>query len=335
MNKKLIAIIVVGSTLICSSALACSRLLWVNDKATVVGRTMDLYMSDRARVLVLPRGIVRGGGDGMLSWKSKYASVSLTALDNAVSDGLNEKGLVANLLYLHGSSYETRDSRPGVSNMIWAQWLLDNFATVVEAVQAMRSIQIVPTQVGGRDWPVHISIADSNGDSAIFEFVNGKLIIDHGPQTLVMTNEPSLEIQLKNLKRYRLFGGKLAMPGDIDPLSRFVRARSYLKTLPRPTSEEDAIAGAYSVARNVSVPFGAHDTSGGDSTDTWPTLWASVADTTHRVYYFQSTRSPNVFWLDLGKVNLIEGAPVLDVDAYDTSLSGDVTNRLQPARIKI
>jgi penicillin V acylase-like amidase (Ntn superfamily) len=334
-DKKLLIVAALSSTLLSNNTFACSRLLWNNDQAVVVARTMDLYMNDKARIAVFPRGITRGGGDGMLSWSSKYGSVSATALDAAVSDGLNEKGLSVNLLYLHDTKYEPRDKRPGVSNMLWAQWILDNFSDVTEAIEGTKNIQIVSSRVSGRDWPLHMSVADSKGDSAIFEFINGKLHIIRGPQSAVMTNEPPLDVQIKNLKRYRLFGGKLTMPGDIDPLSRFVRASSYLKTLPKPTSILDAVAGAYSVARNISVPFGAQDTSGGNSADTWPTLWSSVADTTHGTYYFQSTRSPNVFWVDLNKTNLTEGAPVVDVDAYDASLSGEITERLQPSKLKI
>jgi penicillin V acylase-like amidase (Ntn superfamily) len=299
---------------------------------------MDLYMSDKARVVVFPRGISHVGPSNLpntLQWKSKYASIGVTAFNVAISDGMNEKGMNANLLYLHDTQYEKRDGRPGIANSVWAQYILDNFATVEEAVDAMSKVQIVSVSAEGREWPVHLSIADASGDSAIFEFVKGKMTVHRGPDTLVMTNEPIFTVQRSNLLKYRLFGGKLPMPGDVDPKSRFVRASSYLKTLPKSPSLEEAVAGAYSVTRNVSVPFGAHDTSGGDSTDVWPTRWGSLADLSHRVYYFQSTRSPNLFWVNLNKVNTSEGSPVLDVDAYDTNLSGDISSLLKPSQLKL
>ncbi|MFK5073457.1 linear amide C-N hydrolase, partial [Klebsiella pneumoniae] len=86
----------------------------------------------------------------------------------------------------------------------------------------------------GQEWGLHVAIEDTTGDSAVFEFVKGKLVVHHGKEYTVMTNEPPLAEQLVNVKRYKLFGGKEAMPGDIDPSSRFVRAASYLKTLPQP-----------------------------------------------------------------------------------------------------
>ncbi|BDV34958.1 linear amide C-N hydrolase [Methylocystis iwaonis] len=337
-SRATVVAAVLATSLLTSSAFACSRILWNTDQANVVARTMDLYMSDKARIAVFPRGASHGGPAGMpnmLSWKSKYASVGATALDIAVSDGLNEKGLSANLLYLHDTKYEKRDSRAGLTNAAWAQYILDNFASVEEAVEAMKQLQIVSLVAEGREWPLHLSIADAKGDSAIFEFVNGKLTINRGPETLVMTNEPAFSIQRKNLLRYKLFGGKLPMPGGIDPKSRFVRASSYLKTLPKPASLREAVAGAYSVIRNVAVPFGAHDTSGGDSSDTWPTLWASLADLSNKVYFFQSTKSANLFWVDLSKLNVADGAPVLDVDAYDVNLSGEISDKLKPSQLKM
>lgn len=158
------------------------------------------------------------------------------------------------------------------------------------------------------------------------------MVVHHGKEYTVMTNEPAFDEQLANLKRYKLFGGDLPMPGDVDPLSRFVRAASYLKTLPAPKNEVEAVAGAYSVARNVAVPFGAEDTSGSETEDSWPTRWFTLADLTHRVYYFQATTSPNLYWVDLAKLPIDEGSPVLSVDAYDAALTGDIATALRPEK---
>ena len=40
------------------------------------------------------------------------------------------------------------------------------------------------------------------------------------------------------------------------------------------------------------------------------TIWRSVADLKHRVYYFEETNRPNVFWVDQSKLDLKSGAPV-------------------------
>jgi len=52
--------------------------------------------------------------------------------------GIHEKGLGANLLWLTEADYGTRDAKvAGLSPALWAQYNLDNFATVAEAVAAM------------------------------------------------------------------------------------------------------------------------------------------------------------------------------------------------------
>lgn len=129
------------------------------------------------------------------------------------------------------------------------------------------------------------------------------------------------------MKRYKAFGGALSLPGDSDPLSRFVRVATYLKTLPTPKNIKDTVAGVLSVIRTAMVPFGAIDTSGNKTEDAWPTRWVSVADLTKKTYYFSSTTTPSVIWLDLKSLDF-EGKTILSLDPNDTRLVGDVKQQL-------
>lgn len=312
---------------------ACSRIFWNdNGKAMVIARSMDLFKSDEARLTMFPRGVERDGlpGDAnSLKWKSKYGSVGIVCYGRATADGINEKGLDVNFLYLSGTVYPERDSQlPGVDYCLWPQYLLDTCATVQEALEAMKTFEVVATEVAGQKWPLHLSLADATGDSAIIEFIDGKPVVHHGREYCVMTNEPSYDEQLANLKKYRAFGGTLPLPGESTPLDRFVRASAYLKNLPQPAEVDEALAGVYSVARTTAVPFGTQDPDDKSSEDVWPTLWFSLADLTNRAYYFQSTRSPNLYWVELKELPLAEGGPVRSMDAYDTGLSGDVSGIL-------
>jgi penicillin V acylase-like amidase (Ntn superfamily) len=312
-------------------AKACSLILWnTNGQAVVAARTMDLYVDDKPRLVYLPRSIARRGAaeSNAAQWTSKYASAVLTGFDAGTSDGMNEAGLAAHLLYLHGSEHENADQRPAVSNLWWAQYVLDNYATVAEALEGLKTVRIVSSEAHGREWPLHLALEDASGDSAVLEFVEGKLVIHHGKDVTVMTNEPPLDEQLANLKRYKLFGGDLAMPGDVDPMSRFVRASSYLKTLPKPANTYEAVSHLAGIARNVAVPFGAENTSGGEAVDTWPTRWGTVVDLTHKVFYVMPVNSPAVFWVDFGKLDA-KSSEILSVDPYDIRLSGDVSAQLK------
>lgn len=317
-------------------AQACSRVLSAGDGHSVVARTLDLYMPDNAKVMVYPRGMTRDGAvaEGKAArWTSKYGSVVVNSLGVANSDGMNEKGLVANLLYLHGSQYEKRDERPGVANYMLAQHLLDMTSTVSEALAELDKCQVVSAVAAGREWPLHISLSDASGDSAVVEFVNGVKVIHRGKDTAIMTNEPPLGWQLNNLKKYKYFGGTEPLPGDIDPASRFVRSSAFLKTMAAPKTSEEGLEAVYNIIKTISVPQGAHDTSSGvESEDNWPTLWTTLADSKNLRYFFQSSGSPNMFWIDLGKANLSEGQPVLYVPGDDISLNGEISAKLMAVK---
>lgn len=332
MRKKIVLFSLLLSGL--SASYSCTTVFSNNNsEAKIVARTVDLYTGDFPKIVVYPRGLSRTGeaGENSLSWKSKYGNVVVTEFkSSAASDGINEHGLAVHLLYLTGSGYEKRDNTiPAISNTLWAQYLLDNFKTVDEVVKATDQFQIVETIVFNRKWPLHLSIQDPSGDAAVIEFIDGKKIVYHGPQYTIMTNEPAYNIQLANLKRYQSFGGNLPLPGDSDPLSRFVRVATYLKTLPKPESVKEAVAGVLSVIRTAMVPFGAVDTSGNKVEDAWPTRWVSLADLTYKTYYFNSTTTPNIIWLDLKNLDFSEGKPILSLDPNDVHLIGDVKGELK------
>ena len=330
----LLVVLLIGLTAVFPTweAIACTRIFWNNnDQAKVAARTMDLYVSENPQMQVNPRGINRYGmaGENSLHWIAKYGSISITGFGdpNVVSDGMNEKGLAAHALYLDKTQYERRDSRPGVSNLLWAQYILDNFATVDEAVASLKSFQLVSRQVAGREWPAHLAIEDATGNSLIVEYVNGEMVIHKGSQYTVMTNEPPLDEQLANLKQYKLFGGNLALPGDIDPQSRFVRAASFLKMLAQPKDNIEALARVYQVAQTVVNPSGAYDTKEDSSAlDVWPTRWTSAADLTNKVFYFRSSESPNVFWVELRNIDFCKtNRSVSTLDPSNPALVGDVS----------
>lgn len=329
--KKIIAL---GILLLSSSTYSCTTVFWNNNsQAKVVARTMDLFTPDMPTIMVYPRGMVRQGdaGENSLKWNSKYGTVVVSEFKTtAVSDGLNEQGLAVHLLYLTGTSYEKRDdSLPTLSNTLWAQYVLDNYKTVKEVIEATDQFQIVDTVVYNQKWPLHMSLQDSSGDAAVVEFINGKKVIYHGSKYTTMTNEPAYNIQLENLKRYIPFGGTLSLPGDSDPLSRFVRAATYLKTLPNPQNINEAVAGIFSVIRTVMVPFGAVDSSGNKTVDAWSTRWASVVDLTNKVFYFNSTTTPNIIWLDLKTLDFSKGQSIFSIDPNNINLTGDVKKLMQ------
>ena len=293
---------------------ACTRVVYLGKNGMIVtGRTMDWKEDLKSNIYVFPRGIERAGADkgNTIHWKSKYGSVITAGYDIGTSDRMNEKGLVANLLYLTESDYyRPNDTRPVMGISIWTQYVLDNFATVDEAVKELskETFRIdAPDMPNGAKSTLHLAISDASGNSAIFEYIKGKLIIHEGKEYQVMTNSPSYEQQITLNNYWQQIGGLVMLPGTNRAADRFVRASFYINVIPQTDNQREAVAGVFSVIRNVSVPLGI-------STPAQPnissTRWRTVADQKNKVYFFESTMTPNVFWINMKDLDFSEGASV-------------------------
>ncbi|MGH2341410.1 linear amide C-N hydrolase [Segnochrobactraceae bacterium EtOH-i3] len=314
-----------ATLLAAAPAEACTRATYLGgDGLVVTGRSMDWAEDMRTNLWVFPAGIARDGAAGANTpkWVSRYGSVIASGYDVGTADGMNEKGLVANLLYLAESQYPTPDGRPVLSMSLWAQYVLDNFATVAEAVEVLSKepfIVVTATLPNGRAAQLHLAISDASGDSAIFEYLDGRLVIHHGRQYQVMTNSPSYDQQLALNAYWQEIGGTVFLPGTFRAADRFARANFLIKALPvkaEPavitavpdgTYDNQAVASVAGVMRAVSVPLG-YTTP--DQPNISSTLWRTVSDQKNRVYFFDSATSPNTFWVRLDDLDLKPGAPV-------------------------
>lgn len=311
----------------------CTRLVYLGPNGNIItGRSMDWKLDLATNLWALPRGMQRTGqaGPNSVEWTAKYGSVVATGYDICTTDGLNEAGLSANLLWLAESVYPAYDGRrPGLSIAIWAQYVLDNFATVAEAVDALSAepFEVVTEGVPGEDRlaTLHLSISDATGDSAIVEYVEGKQVIHHGRQYQVMTNSPIFEAQLAVNAYWEQLGGTVMLPGTNRAADRFARASFYVNAIPKTEDPKIALASVLSVVRNVSVPFGI-STPGEPNISS--TRWRTVAHHTRKLYFFESALTPNVFWVDLAKLDFSEGAQArkLTLGADDSNVFAGETS---------
>lgn len=315
--------------------LGCTRAVYRGlDDLVITGRTMDWLNDMKSNIWVFPRGMKRDGATGANSihWTSKYGSVGVAGWDIGIADGMNEEGLFANLLYLVESEYPTpTESRQTLCLSLWAQYILDNFATVSEAVAAIeqKPFDVVPAvSPDGKPGTIHLSISDASGDSAIFEYVDGKLTTHHSPDYQVMTNSPIYSQQLALNEYWRSIGGTTMLPGTNRAADRFVRASFYINAIPKTADATEGVAGVFSVIRNASVPMGI---STPDQPNISSTIWRTVADHKNKRYFFESVRSPNVFWVNLNNLDFTAGSPVKKLTLTDGSIfAGDTSDQFQP-----
>ncbi|NQU32201.1 MAG: linear amide C-N hydrolase [Bacteroidetes bacterium] len=323
-----------ASQLPVNKANACTRVVYHGPNGTyITARSMDWKDEIPANLWIFPRGMQRNGevGRNSISWTSKYGSVVASSWDIAVSDGMNEKGLVANLLWLVESKYpvfDTTGNQKGLSIAAWAQYVLDNFATVNEAVAELekKEFVIVSAYIPGTDkfTTLHLSISDATGDNAIFEYIDGKLVIHHSRAYQVMTNSPVFEKQLAINTYWEGIPGTIMLPGTNRAADRFVRASYYINAIPKTDNKRVAVASVFSVIRNCSVPFGI---TSKDEPNISSTRWRSVSDQKNKVYYFETVLSPNVFWVEMKDIDFGENTSTRMLPVgNDKNYSGNVAD---------
>ncbi|MFG1462021.1 linear amide C-N hydrolase [Xanthobacter sp. DSM 24535] len=326
----------------------CTRTLYVGDDGfAVTGRNMDWKEDMLSNLWVFPAGCARTGAAGAnaLSWTSKYGSLAVSGYEAGTPDGLNEKGLAANALYLVESDYGApRDDRPSLSIALWAQYVLDMFASVAEAVAALRADPfniLAPVLPNGAPAALHLAVSDTSGDSAIFEYIGGVLTIHHDRSYAVMTNSPSYDQQLALDAYWKQVGGLVFLPGTNRAADRFARASFLLESLPRKADphyirgipgqsyEHQAIAAVLSLQRAVSVPLGISTV---DQPNISSTIWRSICDHRNLVYYFDSATRPNTFWVDLAKLDFTPGTPIRKLVLQNGEVyAGEVSDSFAPA----
>lgn len=304
----------------------------------VTGRSMDWKSEIGTNLWALPRGVTRDGqaGPDSATWTAKYGSVIATAYECATTDGVNDAGLGVNLLWLAESQYPPNTGdRPAMALSLWAQYVLDNFATVAEAVGALTAtpLRVVTAQVPGQDLiaTVHLAISDASGDSAIIEYIDGEQVIHHAREYQVMTNSPIFAKQLAITEYWEEIGGAVMLPGTNRAADRFVRASFYINAVPKTADPVLAVAAVFSVVRNASVPYGI---STPDQPNISTTRWRTVIDHTSLRYCFESALSPNTFWVELRNMDLSEGAAAMRLslgEGEKTVYAGDASAHFEEA----
>lgn len=315
---------------------ACTRILIADKEHSVMmGRSMDWEEDMQTNLLILSRHIPHSGGElaeakegNWVTWESKYGSVVATGYENFITDGLNETGFAVHLLWHEGADYGVRDpEKPGLSLALWLLYYLDNFKSVEEAVTFTQThpLQITPFyHEQTRQWgKLHLVLDDASGDSAVLEYVNGRLNIYHSPEYITVTNEPDYNVHLQNLKRYRGFGGKKALPGKFSSKNRFVRASFYAKVLPAFVSNHDRVVEILALLNNVAYPF--------TTIDETKSIWRIVSDLTNKIYYFQASKNQNLISVNLNQFDL-EKPSIQKLDLVNhPEYVGDVTDKFESA----
>ena len=336
--KKRVLFFALALTLLGWSKLAaCSRVVFLgHDDLTLVGRTLDWRTPIPTNLYVYPRGMQKQGmpEGNTFHWKSKYGSVLAVSYDGGATEGMNEKGLVMNALFCKGSIY--RASADGklrsMSLAVFVSYFLDNFATVDEVDQWLKDNEFAiygQDFDGGTEAALHWALTDRSGKTLVMEFQKGQLYTYTSRDYRVLTNDPPFE-QMQAVNNYwKQIGGANQLPGTVRSPDRFARASFFIEHVPDSVDYRQAAAQVLTVLNNVAVPLG-YELE--DAPNLSSSQWRSVANAKNLIYYFGFFYEFSVFNIELGKLNLKEGAPVLKLDTSKHSdLHGCINNLLVPS----
>jgi len=281
-------------------ALACTTFVLPNGG---VGKCYDWHMGQGILVVnkrdVLKRALPIMPGDRPASWTSRFASVTFNQYGREFPNGgMNEAGLVVEIMWLAASREPAPDERPTVNELQWIQYQLDRFATAGEVLAHAGELRV--SRVHGK---VHYLACDRGGACVAIEFLDGKLVATPGAR--VLTNDP-YAASLAYLKRHAGFGGSEAIPSGAGSLERFARASSLVA----------AAKGALPDAA-----FAVLDAVNNDASQ-----WHIVYDPVRLRVWYRLRGDKRIKWFDLSRFDGSCAAPAKSLDlAVDAS--GDVTSR--------
>jgi penicillin V acylase-like amidase (Ntn superfamily) len=191
---------------------------------------------------------------------------------------------------------------------------------------------------------MHLVMSDATGDSAVLEYIKGKLVIHHGKQYRVMTNSPTYDKQLAIMEYWKEAGGiSKFLPGTSRAADRFVRtsflldvlpgevSSTYISGTPQQSFKFQAPMAVLSLMRSVGTPLGF-----ANEEQPWvsSTIWRTVSDSTNRVVIFDSALTPATFWVKLDELDFNPGAPVKKLElAGGKTYSGNATEKFVAAKL--
>ncbi len=287
--------------LVCCKVFSCTAFFINTPDEIIFAKNFD-WLSAKGQLVQNNRGKSKvaliSNADKSKSWVSKYGSVTFNQYGVEFPlGGMNEKGLVVEMLWLNDTKYEATDSRLCVNELQWVQYQLDMSYDVGEVISSLSQLRISDAHSN-----VHFMVADKKGSYAMIEFINGELVVSNTTNEYpVLANNP-YKNELDYLKQHQGFGGDKQLKQTGFSKDRFVATCTAFNNIPNKGIKDYA----FKVLDEVSG-------SG--------TVWSIVYDMNSGTIYFKTEenstqRSLNINSLDFSCLN--------DFKTFDLSQKGEV-----------
>jgi penicillin V acylase-like amidase (Ntn superfamily) len=289
------------------NAYTCTTFCFQDSGEWIYGRNYD-WMVEYCLVTVNKRGVAKTAAteDNPAQWVSKYGSITFNQYGRELPlGGMNEEGLVVELMWLEETEYPHPDTRKAVTDLQWVQYQLDNAATVADVIASDKAVRIA----GRNATPIHFLVCDRTGQAATIEFLSGKMVV-HTQETLPVTALTN-NTYAYSLRLFNMFHGNEtseAFDAADYSLKRFVWAANGVQNWDSQTHDAP-VDYAFSILEKTSVGR---------------TVFRIVYDVGNKRIYFRTKSNPAQRYIDFDAFDYSCTTPVriLDIAAGE----GDVTD---------
>lgn len=296
---------------------ACTTFSLDHNGQPIFGKNHDWHL-ERGLVIINKRGASKTALEDRIKnpgpfvrWTSRYGSLTFNQYGRELPmGGINEAGLVVEIMSLMDTKYPPPDDRPAITELQWIQYQLDNFSKVEQVIASDSQVRMHP----GRGSGIHFLIMDKEGNCAVIEFLNGNLEY-YAQETLpikALANSTYTE-SMAYLKRYKGFGGNQEISYSSQSLDRFVRTANMLKKHD-PKTQTSPIDYAFDILANVANPSAS-----------WGTKRSIVYDIQNLRVYFRTFSNKQIRYMDLQSFDFSCQTPVKVLN-MNLDASGDMTD---------
>jgi penicillin V acylase-like amidase (Ntn superfamily) len=309
-KSVLLSVLIISAGL--QFAVACTTFFINKDGQLIFGRNYD-WISDAGIVCTNLRGLAKTSvkmQDGKpISWVSKYGSITFNQYGKEFpTGGMNEKGLVVEIMWADGSRYPDADDRAALNVLQWVQYQLDSHSTIEEVISSDGLVRI-----SSNNPPLHYLIADAKGNAAAIEFLDGKTVVHKGKDLPfpVLTNS-SYSVSAKTATDANILTGDTSFSFQDNSLQRFTQACSMVQKYQHSQVRKPIVEYGFDILDNVSQKEF--------------TKWSIVYDLKNKKIYFKTANYQDIksFTFKAFDFNCPSDTKALNMNQ---SLKGDVNKK--------
>ena len=293
---------------------ACTTFLIQKNGKYAFGRNYD-WITDVGMVCTNLRGLAKTSaqinGQPTVSWVSKFGSITFNQYGKEFpTGGMNEKGLVVEMMWLDGSKYPEPDSRAELGVLQWIQYQLDNCSTIEEVIATNSKIRISRTHP-----PVHYLVADLSGRAATIEFLDGNAVVHTGANLSIPVLTNTDYATSVRMYKQSINSKDTSVAFNDNSLQRFATACSMVQQYNAGRSSSSLVAYSFDVLEKVAnEDF---------------TKWSIVYDMSEKKVFFKSKSSPQVKWISYANVDFSCNSTPLAFD-MNQAVQGDAAGQFKP-----